>query len=89
MVHLFSTCKGYFSVILSSIHRDSFRLTEMHKLLCKDTGLHVLRYVFLYFPGLQSKVTLRSFRDLDVIRYYLGLLHAKLFGLKVNGFGVT
>ena len=56
MVYMFSTRKGYFSIILGEIaNRDSFRLTEMHKLLLKDADLHVLLYVFLYVPGLHLK----------------------------------
>ena len=55
MVYRFSTRKGYFSIILGAIHRESFRLTEMHKLSLKDTDLHVLWYVFLYVPGLHLR----------------------------------
>ena len=55
MVYMFSTCKGYFSIILDEIHRESFRLTEMHKLSLKDADLHVLLYVVLYVPGLPLK----------------------------------
>ena len=53
MVYMFSTCKGYFSIILGAIRRDSFRLTEMHNLSLKDADLHVLwliykfRYMFI------------------------------------------
>ena len=32
MVYMFSTCKGYFSAVLSAVQRQSFRLTEMRKL---------------------------------------------------------
>ena len=42
MVYMFSTRKGYLSIILGAIHRESFRLTEIHKLSLKDTNLHVL-----------------------------------------------
>ena len=38
----FSIHKGYFSIILSAIHHESFRLTKMHKLSRKDANLHVL-----------------------------------------------
>ena len=55
MVYRFSTRKGYFSIILGAIHRESFRLTELHKLLLKDTDLHVLLYVFLSPQGLHLK----------------------------------
>ena len=55
MVYRFSTRKGYFSIILGAIHRESFRLTELHKLLPKDTDLHVLLYVFLSPQGLHLK----------------------------------
>ena len=55
MVYMLYTRKGYSSVILSAIHRESFRLTEMHKLSLKDTDLHVLLYVFLYVPGLHLR----------------------------------
>ena len=56
MVYMFYTRKGYFSIILGAIHRESFRLTEMHKLSLTDTGLHVLMYVSLYIPGLHLKL---------------------------------
>ena len=52
MVFMLSTYEGYFSIILSTIHRESIRLTEMHKLSLKDADLHVLMYVFLSAPGL-------------------------------------
>ena len=56
MVYMFSTCTRYFSIILlGAMHRESFRLTEMHKLSLKDTDLHVLLYVFLYVPGLHLR----------------------------------
>ena len=55
MVYMLSTCEGYFSVLLGVMHRESFRLTEMHKLSLKDTNLHVLLYVFLYVLGLHLK----------------------------------
>ena len=55
MVYMFSTCKGYFSIILGAICRESFRLTGMHKLSPKDADLHVLLYVFLFVPGLHLK----------------------------------
>ena len=55
MVYMFSTCKGYFSVILSALHRESPRLTELHKLSRKDADLHVLMYVFLFPQGLHLK----------------------------------
>ena len=55
MVYMSSTRKGYFSVILGEIHRESFRLTEMHKLSLTDADLHVLMYVFLYIPGLHPE----------------------------------
>ena len=67
MVYMFYTRKGYFSIILGAIHRESFRLTEMHKLSLKDADLHVSLYVFLYVPGLHLKwpwgpsVTLKLF----------------------------
>ena len=46
IVYMFPTRKGYFSIILSSVHHESSRLTKMHKLSRKDTDLHVLLYVF-------------------------------------------
>ena len=55
MVYMFSTRKGYFSIILGAIRRELFRLTEMHKLSLKDADLHVLLYVSLYVPGLHLK----------------------------------
>ena len=42
MVYMLSTRKGYFSVLLRAMHRESIRLTEMHKLSLKDADLHVL-----------------------------------------------
>ena len=42
MVYMLSTCERYFSVLLGVMHRESFRLTELHKLSLKDADLHVL-----------------------------------------------
>ena len=55
MVYMLSTRKGYFSVLLGAMHRESFRLAELHKLSLKDTNLHVLLYVSLYVPGSHLK----------------------------------
>ena len=52
---MFSTRKGYFSIILRAIHRESFGLTEMHKLSLKDADSHILSYVFLFVSGLPLK----------------------------------
>ena len=52
MVYMFSTRKGYFSLVVSAMHRESFRLAEMHKLSLKDADLHVLSLVSLYVPRL-------------------------------------
>ena len=52
MVYMFSTRKGYFSVLLDAMHRESFRLAELHKLSLKDADLHVLSQVSLYVPRL-------------------------------------
>ena len=89
MVYMFSTCKGYFSVILSALHRESPRLTELHKLSLTDADLHVLMYVFPISSGVASKTTLRTIGDLEVIGSYLKLLHAKLCHSRVNGSRVT
>ena len=89
MVYMFSTRKGYFSIILGAIRRESFRLTEMNRLSLKDADLHVLLYVFLYLQRVTSKMTLRSFRGLEGIRYHLKLLHARLYRPRVNGSRVT
>ena len=42
MVYMLSTCERYFSVLLGAVHRELFRLSEMHKLSLKDADLHVL-----------------------------------------------
>ena len=42
MVYMLSTRKGYFSVLLGAMHRELFRLAELHKLSLKDADLHVL-----------------------------------------------
>ena len=52
MVYMFSTRKGYLSIILGEIHRESFRLTEMHNLSLTDADLHVLSQVLPYVQGL-------------------------------------
>ena len=41
MVYMLSTCQGYFAVLLGAMHRESFRLAELHKLSLKDADLHV------------------------------------------------
>ena len=46
IVYMFSTCKGYFNIILTAGQRESSRLTEMHELSRKDIDLLVLRYGF-------------------------------------------
>ena len=55
MVYMLSTCDGYFSVLLGAMHRESSRLTELHKLSLKDADLHVVSQVSLYVPGLHLK----------------------------------
>ena len=55
MVYMFSTRKGYFSIILGPMHRESLRHTEMNKLSREDTNLLVLIYVSLYASGLHLK----------------------------------
>ena len=55
MVYMLSTCERYFSLILSAVHRESSRLTELHKLSLKDADLHVLSQVSLYVHGLHLK----------------------------------
>ena len=52
MVYMFSTRKGYLSIILGEIHRESFRLTELHKLSLTDADLHVLSQVLPHVQGL-------------------------------------
>ena len=42
MVYMLSTCERYFSILLGAVHRELFRLSEMHKLSLKDADLHVL-----------------------------------------------
>ena len=42
MVYMLSTCEGYFAVLLGAMHRELFRLSEMHKISPKDADLHVL-----------------------------------------------
>ena len=82
MVYKVSTCKGYFSVILSAVHRDSSLPTEMHELSRKVTDCHVFRYVI-------PDMTLRTARDLEVIFFHRKLLYAKLYVSRVNGCRVT
>ena len=41
---MFSTCVRYFPLVLSAVPRESAHVIEMHKLLRKDTDLHVSRY---------------------------------------------
>ena len=71
---MFSTRMGYFSIILDAIRRESFRLTIVRFPICS---------------GVASKMTLRSFRDLEGIRYHLKLLLARLYRARVNGSRVT
>ena len=63
MAYMFSTCKVCFSIIICSLHRASFSLAEMHKLLSEDTDSHVLRYISHVFS---NEMILRSARDLRV-----------------------
>ena len=46
MVYIISTPKGYFSVLLGAMPRES-HLTELYNLSQNDSNLHVLKYVFL------------------------------------------
>ena len=39
------------SVIMSSVHRESYRLTEMHELSSKRRSFTCLKYVFSYNQG--------------------------------------
>ena len=55
MVYMLSTCEGYFSIILSAVHCEFSRLTEMHKLSRNDADSHVLSQVLPYVPGLHLK----------------------------------
>ena len=74
---MFCTRKEYFSIVLSALPREPFRLTEMHMLSRKDTDLLVSMFVFLYIQGSSPEVTLRSFRDLEVICGPPKLLHTR------------
>ena len=69
-----------FVVVLSAVHHESLRLTEMYKLSRKDTELHVSRSIFPRDQGSPPDTTLRSTRDLEVISIRPKLLHAKFFG---------
>ena len=55
IVYMFPTRKGYFSIILSTVHRDQSRLTDLHDLLRKDTDFHVLRYILPCIQGFHLK----------------------------------
>ena len=77
MAYMFPTCKGYFFIILSAVHRESSRLTELHKLSRKDTDLHALRYVFPCIQLSPPEVTLRFVRDLQAICPYPKLVQPK------------
>ena len=88
MVYMSSTCRGYISVILSALHRESSRLTELHKLSLTDADLR-FNVRFPISSGVASKMTLRSIGDLEVIGSYPKLLHAKLYYSRVNGSRVT
>ena len=55
MVYMLSTRKGYFSVFLGAMLRESFRLAELHKLSLRDADLHVLSQVSLYVHGLHPE----------------------------------
>ena len=48
---MFPWCVRHFSIILRAVNRESSRVTEMHRILRKYTGLHVSRYVFLCIQG--------------------------------------
>ena len=89
MVYMFSTHKGYFSIILRAIHHESSRLTEMHNLSRKRRWFTCFITSFSICSGVASKMTLRSFRDLEVICHHPKLLHAKLYRPRGNGSRVT
>ena len=42
MAYMFSARKAYFSIILTVLHREASRLTELHKLSRKNADLHAL-----------------------------------------------
>ena len=89
MVYMFCTRKGYFFAILSALLCKSCRLTEMHKLSRKRRWFTCFIVSSSICSGVASRMTLRSFCDLEVIRYHLKLLHAKLYRHRVNGLRVT
>ena len=63
--------------MLSAVHCESSRLTELNKILRKDADLHVLRY---FFPRIQEstpEMALSSALDLEVICTRPKLQHAK------------
>ena len=89
MIYMSFTRKGYLSIILSAVHRESFRLTELLKLLPKRwrfTGFIVSSFKC---SGVSSKMTLRSIGDLEVFCSHLMSLPAKLYYPRVNGLRVT
>ena len=82
--------RGTFPSFLSAMHCKSFRLTELHKLSLNDADLHVLSYYSSSIrSGVTSKMTLRSFHDLEVICRRLMLIYAVLYHPRVNGSRVT
>ena len=89
MVYMLYTRKGYFSFLLGAMHRESFHLTEMHKLSRKRRRFTCFIVSSSIRSGVASKMTLRSIRDLEVICPHLVLLHANLYRPRVNGSRVT
>ena len=89
MVYMLYTRKGYFSFLLGAMPRESFHLTEMHKLSRKRRRFTCFIVSSSIRSGVASKMTLRSIRDLEVICPHLVLLHANLYRPRVNGSRVT
>ena len=88
MVYMFPTRKGYFSVILITVHHGSSPKTEMHNLSRKDADLHVL-LCGIYLSTFASK------NDFEVRPWpWSDLFPSKVascqgYGSRVNGSRVT
>ena len=89
MFYMFSTCKVCFSLVMSVVNRELFRLTEMHKLSRKRRWFTCFIVSFSMCSGVASKMNLRSIGDLGVICSHLMSLPAKLYYPRVNRSRVT
>ena len=87
--NVFPTCKWYFCISPTAVHRQSSRLTEIHKLSPEDADSDVSRFIFLSIQRSITKMTLKSACDLDVFFLHPKLLHAKLYGSRVDSSQVT